>query len=201
MTTTSNWTTCYRHSTKRFACSVHYFSMTPFETSTLWSSAAAYAAFRVATEDTQLKLQRVGTPGEMDIIPIKKGGMVVFDMVGYARSPELFPAPETFDPQRWSQGRAFNYKNAASPRALTKDDSLLFSQGPRNCLGKKFAQVEAVAFLTILLRDYRVEPICLPGEGPKEWERRILTPVIGLTMHIRDKVPLRLVRRTPVGVA
>lgn len=33
---------------------------------------------------------------------------------------------------------------------------LTFSDGARACLGRKFAQTEYVAFLTALLKDYRV---------------------------------------------
>jgi len=39
-----------------------------------------------------------------------------------------------------------------------------FSFGPRTCLGHKFAKVEAVCFLTLLLRDWRVETALEPGE-------------------------------------
>lgn len=41
---------------------------------------------RVATEDTQLKLQRAANPGQTDIVSVKKGTMAVFDMVGYSKT-------------------------------------------------------------------------------------------------------------------
>ena len=66
-------------------------------------------------------------------------------------------------------------------------------------MGKKFAQVEAVAFLVLLLREYRVEPICRPGENTDEWQKRVLRPFMVLTLHFQDKIPLRLVRRQPVA--
>lgn len=82
---------------------------------------------------------------------------------------------------------------------MNKDEALLFSQGPRICLGKKFAQVEAVAFLTLLLRQWRVEPIFLPEETVPRWQKRVLTPSTLTTLHFKNDLPLRLVRRRPVS--
>ena len=130
---------------------------------------------------------------------IPKGTPVVGNIWAVNMDPRRYADPEKFDPQRWTQGRALNYKSPEHPRPLTKDESLLFSQGPRICLGKKFAQVEAVAFLVLLLREYRVEPICRPGESTDEWQKRVLRPFMVLTLHFQDKIPLRLVRRQPVA--
>jgi len=156
----------------------------------------AYALLRTAVEDTELRLSRFDRPEQIDVWTIKKGTQVIFDLVGWGHSPELFPNPEKFDPQRWTHGRSC--KSPANPRPLSKDESPNFSTGPRVCLGKKFATVEAVAFLTFVLRDWRVEPVLLPGETVLQWEMRILTPTMVVTMHFRDKVPLRFVRRQAV---
>lgn len=69
-----------------------------------------------------------------------------------------------------------------------------FSTGPRTCLGHKFAKIEAVAFLTYLLRTWRIEPVTREGETVKQWQARVLEPRIGLTLMLSD-VTVRFVRR------
>ena len=51
----------------------------------------------------------------------------------------------------------------------------------------------------MVLRDYRVEPILLPGETVAMWKERILVPRMSLTLQFKDKVPLRLVKRMPLA--
>ena len=68
-----------------------------------------------------------------------------------------------------------------------------FSWGPRTCLGHKFAKVEAVAFLTMILREWRVE-VDLKGESKESWRERVLAPKFGGALMFGE-VPLKLVRR------
>lgn len=52
------------------------------------------------------------------------------------------------------------------------------------CLGKKFASVEAVCFLTLLLRDWKVDIKLEAGETVEQWQKRFLhpNPVVTLTV-------------------
>ena len=77
--------------------------------------------------------------------------------------------------------------------ATTFEGFMGFSWGPRTCLGHKFAKVEAVAFLTMILRDWRVV-VDLKGETTESWRKRVLAPGFGGALLI-GKVPLKLVRR------
>lgn len=52
-----------------------------------------------------------------------------------------------------------------------------WSDGPRACPGKKFAQVEFVAVLISLLRHHRVRPTVRDGESEEKARRRILDVV------------------------
>ncbi len=83
---------------------------------------------------------------------------------------------------------------SASASANTMDGFMGFSIGPRTCLGHKFAKIEAVAFLTHLLREWRVEPALDDGEDVAQWKVRMFEPSFGLTLALKD-VPLRFVRR------
>jgi hypothetical protein len=83
-------------------------------------------------------------------------------------NPRYYPDPETFKPSRW-----YNL-------GTTSDDIYTaFSNGPRACIGRKFALTEAVCFLANLLRDYEVSPFLKDnGRGKmetlEEWKGRVL---------------------------
>lgn len=62
------------------------------------------------------------------------------------------------------------------------------------CIGHKFALTESVCWLTMLLREWRVEPIFKPGETKEEWRRRVMDARFVLTLGIAE-VPVRFVRR------
>lgn len=118
--------------------------------------------------------------------------------------PQEYPEPNEFKPSRWTRGAApaagssLNQTQAdevsASASANALDGFMGFSIGPRTCLGHKFAKIEAVAFLTYLLREWRVEPVMNEGEDVAQWKARVLQPKFGITLALGD-VPLRFIRR------
>lgn len=76
-----------------------------------------------------------------------------------------------------------------------------FSNGPRTCIGRKFALTEAVCFLANLLRDFEVNPLLKNKKGGKgeetleEWRKRVLDDTsFGLSLVIQ-KAPLVFKRR------
>ena len=73
----------------------------------------------------------------------------------------------------------------------------MFGIGPRACIGRKFSQYEALAFFSLLLRDWKVEPLLLPDETPAQYNERVMgrAELIGLAFGV-ETVPLKLVRRT-----
>ena len=64
------------------------------------------------------------------------------------------------------------------------DTFIGFSSGPRMCLGKKFASVEAVCFLTLLLRDWKVDIKLESGETVEQWQKRYLHPNPAVTLTV-----------------
>ncbi|KEQ75116.1 putative TPA: cytochrome P450 oxidoreductase [Aureobasidium namibiae CBS 147.97] len=81
-------------------------------------------------------------------------------------SENYWPNANELNPHRWMPehkvGTA-NKKVVAADRTRHMRGTLLtFSDGARSCLGRKFAQAEYIAFLTALLRKYRVE--LAPGQ-------------------------------------
>ena len=95
--------------------------------------------------------------------------------------PETFPDPESFRPSRWY--------GAHEP------DLTFFGLGPRACLGRKFAMMEAVCVLAMLLRDWTVSAILRDGETELQWRERVLQgSLLGLGFGIQH-APIRLRKR------
>lgn len=103
----------------------------------------------------------------------------LYDPYNEDRNPRHFPEPEKFDPSRWDKGI---------------ESFLGFSVGPRSCLGRKFATVEMVCFVSLILRDWKVEPLLLEGETVEEWKKRVFKVELGMTLTIRH-IPIKLTRR------
>ncbi|KAG6808633.1 hypothetical protein H0H92_003437 [Tricholoma furcatifolium] len=108
---------------------------------------------------------------------------IILDMIGLHRNPRYFEDPDEFKPSRWYDT---HNESEAYPA---------FGIGPRACIGRKFTTLEAVAFLTMMVRDWHIEPVLKPGETTEIWRERVLSqPVLGITMSVRE-APVRLTRR------
>ncbi|KAI0262510.1 cytochrome P450 [Gloeopeniophorella convolvens] len=144
---------------------------------------AAHFMIRAPSEDTILTVP-TGDGTSTRPVPIQKDLHVIVDMTGIQYNPRYFPNPYKYDPTRW--------------RGITteSEDVTAFSVGPRTCIGRKFAAVEAVCFLTFLLKDWAVEPIMNPGETGEQWRERVMHAQTKMTLCV-DPVPVRLLRRRP----
>ncbi|KAG8808633.1 hypothetical protein FRC17_003861 [Serendipita sp. 399] len=121
---------------------------------------------REAVEDTVLQVPvfEGGVQIEKKSVPVKKGSILVGDMIGIQYNPRLYPEPEKFQPSRWY--------------GTTGDEAYsAFSLGNRVCIGKKFALTEGVCFLANVMRDYEVEPWLQHGETLEMWKERVLNEV------------------------
>ncbi|TFY70798.1 hypothetical protein EVG20_g2210 [Dentipellis fragilis] len=143
---------------------------------------AGYVMIREAIEDTALSVPNpIGEEGT-HAIPVRKGVQVVVDMIGVQYNPRYFPDPNRYDPTRW-------YGIPAESESISA-----FSIGPRTCIGRKFAAIEAVCFLTLLLRDWNVEPVLKKGETGEQWRQRVMPAEINMTLGVAQ-VPVKLTRR------
>ncbi|XP_054157371.1 cytochrome P450 3A24-like [Oppia nitens] len=82
-------------------------------------------------------------------ITIPKGTSVQFATYFMHHDPDQWPDPEKFDPERFSAGR----RHEAHPSSWQP-----FGNGPRNCVGMRFAFFEMKLCLAKLLLNYRLEP-------------------------------------------
>ncbi|XP_001358028.1 probable cytochrome P450 9f2 [Drosophila pseudoobscura] len=91
-------------------------------------------------------------------IEIKKGDYIWLPTCGFHRDPKYFENPNKFDPERFSE------ENKANIQPFTYYP---FGLGQRNCIGSRFALLEAKAVIYYLLKDYRFAPAkksCIPME-------------------------------------
>ncbi|XP_050297701.1 cytochrome P450 9e2-like isoform X2 [Anthonomus grandis grandis] len=79
----------------------------------------------------------------------KIGDSILLPMHGLHRDPKYFPDPLKFDPERFSE------KNRNNIKPYTY---LPFGSGPRNCIGSRFAILEAKALLFHLLLHFKLVP-------------------------------------------
>lgn len=94
------------------------------------------------------------------------------------------PDSLTWRPSRWVLSSSESTRSDLSTR-LSQESLLMpekgtfvaWSEGAQSCPGKKFAQVEFVATMAALFRNYRAEPIALGGETPDAARKRVLEVV------------------------
>jgi len=142
-----------------------------------------HVLIRESAEDTVLKIPKpVGQEG-YTMLPIPKGTMVTSDTIGLGYNPRYYDEPEKYKPSRW-----YHTENVESELFTG------FSVGTRACIGRKFAVIEAVTFLTMLLRDWRVEPLLKSGESQDEWTKRVFEVKLTLTLGIGN-VPVKFIKR------
>jgi cytochrome P450 len=111
----------------------------------------------------------------------------------------IFPDPEAFKPSRWyeTDTEILSSDSKSTPRETTTPEASFtsFYLGPRVCIGKKFAMVEATCFLTLLLRDFKLSiGGRREGEGREEWRRRVMQGRTDFTFH-PTSIPVVLERR------
>lgn len=110
--------------------------------------------------------------------------------------------PLKWQPLRWIKSSPSSNTNLAAKLQAEeifvplKGTYFPWSDGPQNCPGKKFAQVEFVAVLACLFRDHRVRVVLKDGEDCQKAQRRVLAVAedceLGLLLRVRDADSVRL---------
>ncbi|KAF9007896.1 cytochrome P450 [Cyathus striatus] len=96
---------------------------------------------------------------------------------------KCYQDPHEFRPSRW-------YNISAESESFVG-----FGIGPRACIGRKFTILESIYFLTVLLKDYKIEPLLSSGKALDTWVREVFDAKCLIALAI-NKVPVRFVRRT-----
>jgi len=125
-----------------------------------------FTIFRTPTEDVELAGYEV--PAETTIM---------LPQYGVHRSERLYENPEEFDPERWRpERREQRHRFAFFP----------FGGGPRHCIGKHLALLEAKLIMARTASDYRLD---FEGETP-------LTLQPSLTMHPQQEMTMTVRERS-----
>ncbi|XP_053696934.1 probable cytochrome P450 4d14 [Sabethes cyaneus] len=114
---------------------------------------------------------------ELDGITLPAGVEVLISIYMIHRNPDIFPDPDRFDPERFSDSAESKW----GPY-----DYIPFSAGARNCIGQRFAMLELKVTLIKLISNYRI----LPGESLRKL--RVKTDLV-IRPHMG--VPVKLVKR------
>ncbi|SLM38548.1 hypothetical protein LPUS_08801 [Lasallia pustulata] len=143
---------------------------------------------------TNDRAQSLNINGEVHIIPPKT--LVFLNSFAMHKMPRYWGSDSlVWRPSRWilpscpgtvsngaslSSGIIFDKETLLEPK---KGTFMPWSDGPRVCPGKKFAQVEFVAVLSTLLRNHRVRPVARDGEKEEDAQQRILDVVADSGIH------------------
>ena len=120
-------------------------------------------------------------PVELDGHRIPPGDVVIVCTHLLHRDPRFWDEPARFDPTRFEDGAAGARRHPAY---------LPFGAGPRSCLGREFALMEATLLLAALARRFRAVPLA-PAPVPATF---------GFTLRPAEAVPMRLAGRSPSRV-
>ncbi|CAG9860586.1 unnamed protein product [Phyllotreta striolata] len=83
-------------------------------------------------------------------VDVDVGQSIFVPVYGVHHDPELFPDPEAFDPERFSDENKNNIKSCAF---------MPFGLGPRNCIGSRFALLETKILFFFLLKHFKIVPV------------------------------------------
>ncbi|XP_020281897.1 probable cytochrome P450 6a13 isoform X2 [Pseudomyrmex gracilis] len=97
-------------------------------------------------------------------VELPAGMRVIVPIYGFHHDPNYYPDPMTFDPERFTEEN----KRRRHPYTY-----LPFGEGPRNCIGMRFALLQIKMGLIAFLTNHRVE-ICRKTIVPIKFSRRSL---------------------------
>lgn len=90
-----------------------------------------------------------------------------------ARDSKIFPEPLKFDPSRFDDDRSIKLFSF-----------IVFSAGPRNCIGQKFAMLEMKSVISKIVNNFE---ICVKkeDENPTIASELVLRPVSGVYLSFK----------------
>lgn len=126
---------------------------------------------------------------------IIRGADIFISVYNLHRDPELWPQPDTFDPERFLRsysnkavhpdwdGYDPNQMTGLYPNEVSSDFAFLpFGGGARKCVGDQFATLEATVALAMLMRRFEFDFVGSPSDvGMKT----------GATIHTRNGLIMR----------
>lgn len=115
---------------------------------------------------------------DTDVI-IEEGTTLLFSAIGLQYDPKYYDQPKEFIPERYSNSHTTSKNFVEMP-------NLVFGEGPRNCLGIRFAKLQPKIAIVLLLRKFRFEL----ADEHKDTELKldpacvVLTPINGVNLKV-----------------
>jgi pentalenene oxygenase len=119
---------------------------------------------RVVTEalrlypSTWLLTRSTTREAELAGVRLAPGTIVLLSFYALGHNPELYSAPERFDPDRWLPERA---------KTVPRGAWTPFGGGSRKCIGDRFGTIEVMLVLAAVAADWRLRPRPGPGIRPE----------------------------------
>ena len=119
------------------------------------------------------RIPRIQFGGVCQDIP--QGMAIMISQWVMHRHPKYFENPEAFQPERWTQ---------EFEKQLSKGVYIPFGDGPRICIGKGFAQMEAALLLATIAQRFQIDLV--PGYAIVPQPSITLRPVNGLKVQLKQ---------------
>ncbi|XP_053984249.1 probable cytochrome P450 6a14 [Hylaeus volcanicus] len=110
-------------------------------------------------------------------VSIPKGQQVFMPVVATQHDPDIYPDPEVFDPDRFTDGN----DKSRHPMFF-----LPFGDGPRNCIGARFANYQSKLAIIRVLTDFKLE-VCEKTQIPYIVDKKalfLLQPTHGIYVRM-----------------
>ncbi|KAH8254068.1 hypothetical protein KR032_008332 [Drosophila birchii] len=143
-----------------------YLSMVIDETSRLYS---------IASHLIRKANRRYVVPGHSNFV-IEAGQLVFIPATGIHHDPSIYPNPNEFKPERFSPEMVASRPSVAW---------LPFGDGPRNCLGMRFGQMQMRIALALLIKNFRFST-CHQTPDPLVFDPR------SLVLTVSGGIPLKV---------
>lgn len=129
---------------------------------------------KLAMEDTTIPYSTWDDDGNVTqhVCPIPKGSHVIVDNPAVSCNPFHWHDVLAYNPTRF----------LGDDGARNREQFTGFSMGSRQCIGKRFAEVEMVCVLSHLCKTFTFKPKMLSGETFDEVRRRFLDAKEELTL-------------------
>ncbi len=111
---------------------------------------------------------------------IPRGNRVIISAYVTHRHPDLWPDPETFDPERFGEANLMD----RPPRHMPRYAYFPFSGGPRQCVGVNFAAMEATLVLATIAQSFELSVV--PGHHIEPEPSFTLRPGNGLPVKLHE---------------
>ncbi|XP_048478586.1 cytochrome P450 6B5-like [Plutella xylostella] len=149
-----------------------------------------YPVFAVLTREVaaplRLPLGGRGAGGAGGGVLLPRGLRVHIPVLHLHTHPDYFPEPERFRPERFS---------SEERRNIRSHTYFPFGEGPRLCIGKRFALLQLLAGLVTVLKSYRVSPAPPASPAAPAPPAPLRMKPVSLTQQAEGGVPLVFTRR------